>query len=127
MCSATPSAATGARAWGDVWMPSYAPTGGFVAPVAPVAADGSTSEPVQHAQAEAESVAARIVEAAGVTAEPIGEVGDAARAILNASVAHRADVIVVGSHERGWFSRLWHTPTAEEVTRASALPVLVVS
>jgi nucleotide-binding universal stress UspA family protein len=123
--SSAPTAATGATAWGDVWMPSYAPAGGFMPPMTSTATDAGAA-PLQSAQAAAEDVAARVAQEAGVPAEPIGEVGDPAQAILDASIAQRVDVIVVGSHDRGWFSRLWHRATAEEVARASSLPVLVV-
>ncbi len=37
----------------------------------------------------------------------VGEVGDPAAAIISAAHHHQADVIVIGSHERSWFSRLF--------------------
>jgi nucleotide-binding universal stress UspA family protein len=63
---------------------------------------------------------------AGVGARPIGEVGDPAAAILDAARAHEVDVIVVGSHERGWLARLFHHSVSEDVVRDADIPVLVV-
>jgi nucleotide-binding universal stress UspA family protein len=53
-------------------------------------------------------------------------VGDAANAIIDAATEHRADVIVVGSHERGWFDRLIKASVAKRVLDDSPIPVLVV-
>ena len=39
---------------------------------------------------------------------------------------HAADVIVVGSKERGWLTRLLTSSVADEVRRESPIPVLVV-
>jgi nucleotide-binding universal stress UspA family protein len=58
-------------------------------------------------------------------AHAVGEEGDAARAIVEASHHYNADVIVVGTHDRGWFSRLLDPSTTEAVVRQSGVPVLV--
>jgi nucleotide-binding universal stress UspA family protein len=55
----------------------------------------------------------------------VGEVGDAASAIIAAAHHHQADVIVVGSHERSWFSRLLVPSTAGTVVRDADIPVLI--
>ena len=58
-------------------------------------------------------------------ADTMGEVGDPADAIVRAADEWGADVIVVGSHERGWFARLFTRSVTHEVVRESSLPVLV--
>lgn len=39
---------------------------------------------------------------------------------------HDADVIVVGSHERGWWSKLLSSSVTDDVLDASTIPALVV-
>jgi nucleotide-binding universal stress UspA family protein len=58
-------------------------------------------------------------------AEVIGEVGDPARAILDAAHEHAVDVVVVGSHQRSWLSRLFSRSVSAEVVKRADLPVLV--
>lgn len=55
----------------------------------------------------------------------VGEVGDPATAIITAAHHHQADVIVVGSHDRSWFSRLLVPSTAGAVVREADIPVLI--
>jgi nucleotide-binding universal stress UspA family protein len=78
--------------------------------------------PVDDAAYTAESVATE----AGVFATSIGDVGDPSEAILRAADSHDADVIVVGSHDRGWFSRLVRPSVSSDVVRHAHVPVLVV-
>jgi nucleotide-binding universal stress UspA family protein len=56
----------------------------------------------------------------------IADIGDPSTAILRAAHEHDADVIVVGSHERGWFSRLLFGSVGKDVVAESDIPVLVV-
>ena len=51
---------------------------------------------------------------------------DPSEAILHAAHEQGADVIVVGSHERGWFSRLLSGSVSQDLVRRSDIPVLVV-
>lgn len=75
----------------------------------------------------AEDVARRAAEEAGLeNVEVIGEVGDAAEVIVAAAARNGCDVIVVGSHDRGWLSRLVHPSVSGEVVHTSTIPVLVV-
>lgn len=104
-------------AWGGVY--PYAP------PYPLVAADVS-SETVEEAEADARRTALEAATSAGVEARPIGEVGDAVAAILDAADEHRADVIVVGASDKGWWRRLMEGSVAREVIRESDRPVLVV-
>jgi nucleotide-binding universal stress UspA family protein len=74
----------------------------------------------------AEQTADGIAREAGLAhAEAIGDTGDPAEAILAAARTHHADVIVVGSHERGWFKRLVTSSVSGDVIRESEIPVLV--
>ena len=50
---------------------------------------------------------------------------DVADAILAAAREHGVDVIVVGSHDRGWLGRLFHHSVADDVVRHAPIPVLV--
>ncbi|HEX3088640.1 MAG TPA: universal stress protein [Ilumatobacteraceae bacterium] len=55
----------------------------------------------------------------------VGEVGDPATAIITAAHHHKADVIVIGSHERSWFSKLFVPSVSGAVVREADIPVLV--
>lgn len=110
--------------WGDdaylygVVYPVAIPMGG---------ADGQPFAQSTRAQkAEAVHTAEDVAAAAGLDeVTPIGDTGDAAHAIVKAATDHHADVIVVGSHERGWFSRLIMPSVSGFVIRESDIPVLV--
>jgi nucleotide-binding universal stress UspA family protein len=55
----------------------------------------------------------------------VGEEGDAGTAIIKAAHEYDVDVIVIGSHDRSWFSRLLSPSTAAAVVRKSDIAVLV--
>jgi nucleotide-binding universal stress UspA family protein len=55
----------------------------------------------------------------------VGEVGDPATAIITAAHHHQADVIVIGSHDRSWFSKLFVPSVSGAVVREADIPVLV--
>ena len=75
---------------------------------------------------EAEQRADDIAHEAGIpAARPVGDTGDPADAILAAAHDHGADVIVVGTHDRNWFSRLFGRSVAGAVVRDSEIPVLI--
>ncbi|MGH9133832.1 MAG: universal stress protein [Ilumatobacteraceae bacterium] len=75
----------------------------------------------------AEIIARQTGEEGGLPdATALGTVGDPASAIVDVAVEHAADLIVVGTHERGWLTRLLSPSIADEVRRASPIPVLVV-
>jgi len=57
--------------------------------------------------------------------EIVGEVGEPASAILTAAHHHKADVIVVGSHDRSWFSRLFAPSVSGAVVLEADIPVLI--
>ena len=113
-------------------IPSSAVAWGYAYPVTmpmvdypPVLTEPAPGEPtlVEEAEDRADAVA----HAASLEgAEAVGDIGDTSEAILNAAREHGADVIVVGSHERGWFSRLLSGSVSQDVIRRSDIPVLVV-
>jgi nucleotide-binding universal stress UspA family protein len=75
----------------------------------------------------AETIAKQIGEEGGLPdATALGVVGDPAGSIIDVAVEHSADVIVVGTHERGWLTRLLTSSVADEVRRESPIPVLVL-
>jgi len=87
----------------------------------------ATEEDRQVAHDLAEADAARAAEAAGIhPTEALGDVGDPADAIVAAAHSHGVDVIVVGSHARSWFSRLFDPSVASQVVKRADIPVLVV-
>lgn len=93
--------------------------------VPPGAVDPSTSD-VERIERAAD-VARRVTEESGIEgAEVIGDVGDPGEAIVAAAARHDVAVIVVGSHERSWFSRLVGGSVSSEVMADSTVPVMVV-
>lgn len=74
----------------------------------------------------AEQVASSI-ERVGGTAEASGEVGDPISVILQAADEHDADLIVLGSHERNWFSRVLEPSVSDHVTSLADRPVMIVA
>ena len=91
-----------------------------------VDSDGGVGE-VRTDADEAETIAKHTGEEGGLPeAVALGSVGDPASAIIDVALEHSADVIVVGTHERGWLTRLLSTSVADEVRRESPIPVLLV-
>ena len=75
----------------------------------------------------AETIAKQTGEEGGLSdATALGIVGDAAGSIIEVALAHAADVIVVGTKERGWLTRMLTSSVADEVRRESPIPVLAV-
>lgn len=90
----------------------------------PVNADDPAA---RQAAAASETVAADVATKASLgAAEPLTDTGDAANAIIDAAREHAVDVIVLGSHERSWFSRLLKPSVSASVVREAEIPVLVV-
>lgn len=74
----------------------------------------------------AEDRARRVAVESGIRdAESLGDTGDAADRIVEAADHCGADVIVVGSHDRSWFGRLFSPSVSDKVVKKSATPVLV--
>ncbi|HSM66826.1 MAG TPA: universal stress protein [Ilumatobacteraceae bacterium] len=91
--------------------------------------------PQPHAVGSGDDVAARreasaqeAAVSAGIDdAAVIAESGDPPTAILGAADRHSADVIVVGSHDRSWWSKLIEPSVSGDVIESSPVPVLVIS
>jgi len=60
-------------------------------------------------------------------AKVLNPVGDPGTAICEAAELHDADVVVVGSHDRGVLSRLVSPSVADAVVHGTSRPVLVIS
>lgn len=86
------------------------------------APDEVEMERVDVAEQRAQDVA---TEAGIPGARPVGDVGDAAEAIIATAHDVGADVIVLGTHDRGWFARLVNGSVAGDVIRAADVPVLI--
>lgn len=79
------------------------------------------------ADGRAAAVADSVAGAAGMpSVTGLGDVGDPAIAIVDAAHEHRVDVVVIGSHERGWFSRLLSGSVEQDLMRSGDFSVLVV-
>jgi nucleotide-binding universal stress UspA family protein len=66
------------------------------------------------------------VEAAGLEADYMWAAGEPANAIVGAARDRGADLVVLGSHHHGLFSRLLGTDVAAEVKRSAGCDVIVV-
>ena len=103
-------------AWGAVW--PYSP-GPDEAP-----AGGEALELTEIDIAERDALDA--VKRAGLEeAKLIGDVGDPARAILEAAHEHGVDAVVVGSHDRSCLSRLFSKSVSTEIVKRADGPVLL--
>jgi nucleotide-binding universal stress UspA family protein len=112
-----------AMAWG-VPYPMTIPAAGVAGPPLVFQQPTDTEHrPIDVAERHADEVA---VAADLPHADAMGEVGDPAHTIVRAAAACGADVIVVGSHDRSWFSRLFSPSVAAAVVSESSVPVLVV-
>jgi nucleotide-binding universal stress UspA family protein len=120
-------------AWGSVitYPYPYATEPYAVVPssVLPASDDPRTAhDRTQDAMHRAEDLAAEVTSEAGLTdVEAVGEIGDPAEAILAAAESHHVDLIVVGSHEKGWFRRMLDGSVTDDLLRSTHIPVLVVN
>jgi len=120
--------------WGDdalrsgMVYPLALPGAGVIGAI-PFTVQSSSVDPDQAANDvldDAERRADVIARDAGIdTAEAIGDTGDVASAIIAAAHDHGADVIVVGTHDRGWFGRLFTGSVSSDLIRESDVPVLI--
>jgi nucleotide-binding universal stress UspA family protein len=112
--------ATDAMAWGYAY-----PVAMPMVTYPPEVIEPRQGRPTQMEAAEDRAIA--VAAAAHLDdAGTVGTVGDPADAILEAAKANEVDVIVVGSHDRNWFTRLLTGSVSGELVRHSEVPVLVV-
>jgi nucleotide-binding universal stress UspA family protein len=112
-----------AMEWGVPYPMAIPPVGMAGPPLVFQQPTDADHRPIDVAEEQAEAVA----EAAMLPdADTIGEVGDPARAILRAAEACGADVVVLGSHERSWLSKLFTRSVSAAIMNDASLPVLVV-
>jgi nucleotide-binding universal stress UspA family protein len=98
---------------------------GSTAPYVPVPGDGI--DDADEIADVAHQVADDAAHTAGLdNAEAIGEIGNPAFTIPDVAEQHDVDVIVVGTHDRSWWSRLIEPSVAEGVIHQTSLPVMVV-
>jgi nucleotide-binding universal stress UspA family protein len=62
----------------------------------------------------------------GPATHDVVSAGRTADAICDEALRHRADVIVMGESEKGWFRRLLEGSAMQQVVRHAPCPVLVV-
>jgi nucleotide-binding universal stress UspA family protein len=110
--------APGARTWDDDV------AFGVVIPMSDVEWETVTDAVDDAAQSKAKTGA---VDAGIEPAEIIVEHGDPVAAICGAAESHDADVIVIGSHDRGRLKRMLTPSIADGVVHTTSRPVLVVS
>jgi nucleotide-binding universal stress UspA family protein len=103
------------------WGPVY----GYPYPAVPPASVRD-HETLRAALDEARLIAAQQAGAIGIGATPVGEIGDPATAIERVADEYDVDVVVVGSHQRGWFQRLFEDSVVDDLLRAGGIPLLVV-
>lgn len=112
--------------WGVGYPVMMAPEG-LIGVAAPTAGAGSGSVGVDTASIDAAlQVALDVANEADLpNPQVVGDAGDPAQAIIEAARHHQADVIVIGSHERSWFSRLLAPSVGGSVVKDADVPVLI--
>lgn len=81
---------------------------------------------VVHAGDRAAALAESVAEEAGMQLTAVGDVGDPATAIVDAAHEHAVDVVVIGSHERGWFSRMFSGSVEHDLMCTGNFSLLIV-
>jgi nucleotide-binding universal stress UspA family protein len=102
-----------------------APAGlGSVTAVRPLPLSAPLPEPEELARSDLER-ARSYLSHRQVEAEYVAEIGDPAERLLEAADRHDADLLVVGSRERGFHERLLGRPVDERVARRAHRDVLL--
>jgi nucleotide-binding universal stress UspA family protein len=114
--------------WGVGYPVLMAPSGLVGVAPQPAAAAGSRASDSDTAPIDAAMQVALDVATEADLPNPqiVGEVGDPALAILEAARQHQSDVIVVGSYDRSWLTRLFMPSVTESVVKEAEIPVLIV-
>jgi nucleotide-binding universal stress UspA family protein len=91
-------------------------------------ADDGGAGTFEDVRERADATARSAVDEAGLPgAGRVAELGDPPEAILRAARDHDIDVIVVGDHDRSWWSKLFAPAVGSELIDRAEIPVLVVS
>lgn len=109
--------ATSAATWGSVYGYPFGAAPSVLDQLARSATDVVTA---------AEHDAADRADEAGLTADPLGAIGDPAHAIARAAQRYEVDVIVVGHQHHGWLRSLLDPSVADDLVDLTDVPVLVV-
>ena len=83
-------------------------------------------DPPERHLTEVEDAAARLVELGVATVETVPSVGDPAAAIVALADSRQVDLIVLGAHDGGLFSRILEGSTGDAVVHRAHTDVLVV-
>jgi nucleotide-binding universal stress UspA family protein len=83
-------------------------------------------ESINQAMRAAQEAATKAAAVADERATTLIELGDAGETICRVAEEHHVDLIVVGSHNRGWFSRLVTPSVRNHLVEHAPCPVLVV-
>jgi nucleotide-binding universal stress UspA family protein len=118
--------------WGDDALeygtvyPLAVPGAGVIGGVPLVVRSTDASDRTTDRVEAAQQIADELAHEAGIpSATAVGDTGDPADAIISAARHQGADVVVVGTHERGWFKRLFTSSVSDSVIREVEIPVLV--
>ena len=84
------------------------------------------ADPPERHEAEVEDAAARLAELGVTGVETVTGAGDPAHAIIHLADERRTDLIVLGAHDGGLFSRLFEGSTGDTVVHKAHTDVLVV-
>jgi nucleotide-binding universal stress UspA family protein len=113
----------GALLYGVGYPVVMAPTGVVVGSGAPAGSSDVDTAEIDAAMQVALDVA---TEADIPNPQVVGETShDPATAIISAAHHRQADVIVIGSHDRSWFSKLFIPSVAGSVVKEADIPVLI--
>lgn len=114
--------------WGVGYPVLMAPTGLVGVAPRPAAGAGAAVPEVESTPIDAAMQVALDVATEAELPHPqvVGEAGDPALAILEAARHHQSDVIVVGSRDRSWVSRLFVPSVTGSIVNEADVPVLVV-
>lgn len=110
--------------WGVGYPVMMAPEG-LIGVAPPSAVAGGTSVDTASIDAAMQVALDVATEADLPSPQVVGDAGDPAQAIIEAARHHQADVIVIGSHERSWFSRLLTPSVSGSVVKDADVPVLI--
>jgi nucleotide-binding universal stress UspA family protein len=108
-------------------MPVSWASGGMFGEVMDVPFDSWLSDASRLERDEAAEIAAEAIESGITDPDVLVLFGDPVEMICAAAEEHDVDVVVVGSHDKGFLRRFVEPSVADHVVHATSRPVLVVS